>query len=95
MIHDTVAMEDTAFYREMQENRVGNLLEAARLRAGLKQSELAKKVGVRQNMISDFERGHSRHGAADRRGAGAAGRATGMSADSVMPGSTLTRHDAL
>ena len=56
----TVPVEKTDFYREMQKNRVGNLLEAARLRAGLKQKELAEKVGVKQNMISDYERGRRR-----------------------------------
>lgn len=55
-----VPVENTDFYQEMQENRVGNLLEAARLRAGLKQKELAEKVGVKQNMISDYERGKRR-----------------------------------
>jgi transcriptional regulator with XRE-family HTH domain len=44
----------------MNRNRVGNLLEAARLRAGLKQKELADKIGVKQNMISDYERGKRR-----------------------------------
>ncbi|MBI4556358.1 MAG: helix-turn-helix transcriptional regulator [Candidatus Hydrogenedentes bacterium] len=41
----------------MEKNRVGNLLAGARLRAGLTQAELAKKVCIRQNMISDCERG--------------------------------------
>jgi plasmid maintenance system antidote protein VapI len=50
-------IEETAFYREMQKNRVGNLLEAARLKAGMKQAELAEKIGIRQNMISEFENG--------------------------------------
>lgn len=56
----TVPVEDTDFYREMQRNRVGNLLEAARLRACLKQKELAEKVSVKQSMISDYERGKRR-----------------------------------
>ncbi|MBU1205920.1 MAG: helix-turn-helix transcriptional regulator [Proteobacteria bacterium] len=35
----------------------GNLLAAARLKAGLTQAELAKQLRIRQNMISDYERG--------------------------------------
>lgn len=41
----------------MEKNRVGNLLAGARLKAGLTQSQLAEKLGIRQNMISDYERG--------------------------------------
>jgi len=54
---ESVPVEDTDFWREMEVNRVGNLLAAARLKAGLKQAELAKQLGIRQNMISDYERG--------------------------------------
>jgi len=52
-----VPIESTDFWREMEKNRVGNLLAGARLKAGLTQSELAGKLQVRQNMVSDFERG--------------------------------------
>ena len=38
----------------------GNLLSAARLKANLSQSQLADKLGVRQNMISDYEKGKRR-----------------------------------
>jgi transcriptional regulator with XRE-family HTH domain len=44
----------------MQSNRIGNLLSAARLKANLSQSLLADMRGVRQNMISDYERGKRR-----------------------------------
>ena len=44
----------------MQSNRIGNLLSAARLKANLSQSQLAQKLGIRQNMISDYERGKRR-----------------------------------
>ena len=44
----------------MQSNRVGNLLAGARLKAGMTQAELARKLGIRQNMISDYERGKRR-----------------------------------
>ena len=54
---DTMPIEETTFYKEMQKNRVGNLLEAARLKAGMKQAELAEKIGIKQNMVSDFENG--------------------------------------
>jgi ribosome-binding protein aMBF1 (putative translation factor) len=57
---EVIPIEETDFYREMNKNRVGNLLEAARIRAGLKQKDLAQKVGVKQNMISDYERGRRR-----------------------------------
>ncbi len=54
---DSVAIEETDFWKEMQSNRVGNLLAAARLKAGMTQIQLANKLGIRQNMISDYERG--------------------------------------
>lgn len=57
---ESVPVEETNFWKEMQSNRVGNLLAGARLKAGLTQAQLAKKLGVRQNMISDFERGKRR-----------------------------------
>ena len=57
---DSVAIEETDFWKEMQSNRIGNLLSAARLKAGLSQSQLAEKLGIRQNMISDYERGKRR-----------------------------------
>ncbi|MCP4682606.1 MAG: helix-turn-helix transcriptional regulator [Desulfobacterales bacterium] len=44
----------------MQSNRVGNLLAGARLKANLTQAQLAAKLNVRQNMISDYERGKRR-----------------------------------
>ena len=57
---ESVAIEETDFWKEMQTNRIGNLLSAARLKASLSQSQLADKLGVRQNMISDYERGKRR-----------------------------------
>ena len=57
---DSVPIEETDFYKEMQSNRIGNLLEGARLKAGMTQAELAEKLNVRQNMISDYERGKRR-----------------------------------
>ncbi|MCK4516529.1 MAG: helix-turn-helix transcriptional regulator, partial [Spirochaetaceae bacterium] len=50
-------VESTEFWKEMDKNRVGNLLAGARLKAGLTQVELAKQLGIRQNMVSDYERG--------------------------------------
>ena len=52
-----IPIESTAFWEEMERNRVGNLLAGARLKADLTQSQLAEKLGIRQNMISDYERG--------------------------------------
>jgi len=57
---ESVAIEDTDFWKEMQSNRIGNLLSGARLKANLTQAQLAEKLGVRQNMISDYERGKRR-----------------------------------
>ena len=41
----------------MEKNRIGNLLSGARLKAGLTQAQMAKQLGIRQNMVSDYERG--------------------------------------
>ncbi len=57
---ESVSIEETDFWKEMQSNRIGNLLAGARLKAGLTQAQLAAKIDVRQNMISDFERGKRR-----------------------------------
>jgi ribosome-binding protein aMBF1 (putative translation factor) len=54
---ELVSIESTEYWKEMEKDRVGNLLAGARLKAGLTQAELAEKTGVRQNMISDYERG--------------------------------------
>lgn len=53
----SVPIEETAFWKEMEKNRVGNLLAGARLKAGLTQEQLADKLEIRQNMVSDYERG--------------------------------------
>jgi ribosome-binding protein aMBF1 (putative translation factor) len=53
----SVPVEETEFWKQMNKNRIGNLLAGARLRAGLTQGQLAKKFGIRQNMVSDYERG--------------------------------------
>ena len=54
---DFVSIESTAYWKEMEKNRVGNLLSGARLKAGLTQAQLAEKLGIQQNMVSDYERG--------------------------------------
>ncbi len=54
---DSIPVEKTEFWKQMDRNRVGNLLAGARLKAGLTQGQLAKKLGIRQNMVSDYERG--------------------------------------
>jgi ribosome-binding protein aMBF1 (putative translation factor) len=59
-VGDAIPIEETDFWKEMQSNRVGNLLAGARLKAGLTQAQLAEKLDVRQNMISDYERGRRR-----------------------------------
>ena len=57
---ESIPIEDTDFWKEMQSNRIGNLLAGARLKARLSQAQLAEKLGIRQNMISDYERGKRR-----------------------------------
>jgi len=52
-----VPIEGTQYWREMEKNRIGNLLAGARLKAGLTQTQLADKLGIRQNMVSDYEHG--------------------------------------
>jgi ribosome-binding protein aMBF1 (putative translation factor) len=54
---ESVPVEETEFWKEMEKNRVGNLLAGARLKAQLTQGQLAKKLDIRQNMVSDYERG--------------------------------------
>ncbi len=50
-------VESTEFWKEMEKNRIGNLLAGARLKAGFTQTQLAEQLGIRQNMVSDYERG--------------------------------------
>jgi ribosome-binding protein aMBF1 (putative translation factor) len=54
---ELVPIESTEFWKEMEKNRVGNLVAGARLKAGLTQTELASELGIRQNMVSDYEHG--------------------------------------
>ena len=57
---ESIPIEETDFWREMNANRVGNLLHAARLKHGFTQKQLAEKSGIKQNMISDYEKGRRR-----------------------------------
>ena len=52
-----VSIESTEYWKEMEKNRIGNLLAGARLKAGLTQGQLADKLSIRQNMVSDYEHG--------------------------------------
>jgi ribosome-binding protein aMBF1 (putative translation factor) len=54
---ELVSIESTEFWKEMEKNRIGNLLAGARLKAGLTQAQLASKLSIRQNMVSDYENG--------------------------------------
>jgi DNA-binding transcriptional regulator YiaG len=54
---ELIPIESTDFCKEMEKNRIGNLLAGARLKAGLTQAQLARQLGIRQNMVSDYERG--------------------------------------
>ena len=54
---ELVSIESTDYWKEMEKNRIGNLLAGARLKAGLTQAQLANRLGIRQNMVSDYEHG--------------------------------------
>ena len=43
---DSIPIEETDFWKEMQSNRVGNLLAGARLKSGMTQKELAEKLKI-------------------------------------------------
>ncbi len=58
--HDKINIEETDFYKEMELNRAGNLLEAARIKVDMSQKQLAGTVGIRQTMVSEFENGRRR-----------------------------------
>lgn len=58
--NEAINIEDSDFWKSMQQNRVGNLLEAARIKAGLTQKQVAVAAGIKQNMVSDFENGRRR-----------------------------------
>jgi transcriptional regulator with XRE-family HTH domain len=55
-----IPIEETDFYKEMELNRAGNLLEAARIKADFSQKQLVEAVGIRQTMVSEFENGRRR-----------------------------------
>ena len=61
LAEELVAIESTDYWNEIEKNRIGNLLAGARLKAGLTQAQLAEKLGIRQNMVSDYERGRRRY----------------------------------
>lgn len=54
---ELIPIESTAYWKEMEKKRIGNLLGGAHLKAGLTQAQLAEKLGIRQNIVSDYERG--------------------------------------
>jgi transcriptional regulator with XRE-family HTH domain len=56
-VEGSIPVEETEFWKQMNRDRIGNLLAGARLKAGLTQGQLARKLGIRQNMVSDYERG--------------------------------------
>ncbi len=58
---EPVSIESTKFWREMEKSRIGNLLAGARLKAGMTQAQLAEKLGIRQNMVSDYEHGRRKY----------------------------------
>ena len=54
---DSMRIEDTAFHKEMNVNRSGNLLAGARLKKDLTQKKLSEMTGMPQSVISDYEKG--------------------------------------
>jgi transcriptional regulator with XRE-family HTH domain len=50
-------IEETAYYKEMNINRTGNLLAGARLKKELTQRKLSEMTGLPQSVISDYEKG--------------------------------------
>ena len=54
---ELVPIESTEYWKKAEKNRIGNLLAGSRLKAGLTQTQLAKRLGIRQNIVSDYERG--------------------------------------
>lgn len=54
---ELINIEDSDFWKEMAKNKTGNILAGYRLKAGLTQKQLAQKINISQNMISDFENG--------------------------------------
>ncbi len=56
-----LSVENTEFWKEMEKNRIANILAGARLKAGLTQAQLAEKLGIRQNMVSDYECGRRKY----------------------------------
>jgi len=56
-VESSIPVEETEFWKQMNKDRVGNLLAGARLKAGLTQAQLAKRLGIQQSMISNYERG--------------------------------------
>ncbi len=49
---ESVAIEETDFWQEMQSNRIGNLLAGARLKANLTQARLAEILDIKADRIS-------------------------------------------
>lgn len=56
-VEGSIPVEETEFWKQMNRDRIGNLLAGACPKAGLTQGQLAKRLGIRQNMVSDYERG--------------------------------------
>jgi ribosome-binding protein aMBF1 (putative translation factor) len=54
---DFVPIESTKYWKEMERNRIGNLLAGSRLKAGLTQAQLAEKLRIHRNMVSNCEHG--------------------------------------
>lgn len=56
-VEGSIPVEEAEFWKQMNRDRIGNLLAGARLKAGLTQGQLAKKLGIGQSTVSNYERG--------------------------------------
>jgi predicted transcriptional regulator len=55
--NELISINDSQFYKDFAKNKRGNLLAGYRLKANLTQKQLADKIGITQNMVSDYEKG--------------------------------------
>ena len=52
-----VPLRETQYFKSRERNRTAHLLRGARYKAGRTQEELAKKTGISQGRISEYETG--------------------------------------
>ena len=55
--NELLDIDSSNWGKKMNTNRTGNLIAGARHKQRFTQKELAKKIGISQNMVSDYEHG--------------------------------------